>query len=696
MERNKSETISSKESLLERSGHGKNTNDVYRQEMVNFQNKKRDGIKSKFDKGKIEIDGNKKKEFQRTSKIRDSSEYKEISESLTRQKQFFLQEWKLYWSKSELEGIQKNSRRKSGLEMPDMWNKKRSMRSSQEPRPNGQQNREFNDSMQTLSYEITFIKLLEKEEVMYDLYVPETSNFILENGVISHNSGKSMATELIVNRLWKAGYTIIIVTDFKDNMEYAHSMFKPREKWHLKTLERVGIIPEGIPTKIYHPFTLAFPYKKRLFDMNLFTFDIRELGSEELSVLAETNRETDSMRMMLDTLSHLSRNESIYDFFYRIEKKILSRKKNYSGTDIYQPDWENFGLDTPTKANRQTLGEISDYLKPFQHHYMITSSDCKLNLKPEEILNDQKHYHHLITRFMPQQRMKEKGWVQFTFFKQLVRNLHKAKYPVCFVLQEIGQYCPRTPEGYQENMANSFRSDILTVRNKGRGVTTVLNTQVIKEVDERISNDSTEVLIGKVGSIKETEAVGKAMSYPRRIIEQLQQLETGRFILKGKEDVGALRFPPPPHCHKESYYNFDEMYAEEFPDKLKTYEDEYKYMLDLKNEQFDRVKKRKMKIKDAEIKVAEDKKKREDRERKLRDDKERLQEENKEAKKEKFDERDNRIYQYYLEHKDDPEPTSYKKIGEEFGLDKQNTYRIINKMKSISKTQDNKIDTPEV
>ncbi len=49
--------------------------------------------------------------------------------------------------------------------------------------------------------------------------------------------------------------------------------------------------------------------------MNLFTFDIRELGSEELSVLAETNRETDSMRMMLDTLSHLSRNESIYDFF---------------------------------------------------------------------------------------------------------------------------------------------------------------------------------------------------------------------------------------------------------------------------------------------------------------------------------------------------------------------------------------------
>ncbi len=508
-------------------------------------------------------------------------------------------------------------------------------------------------------------------------------------------SGKSMATELIVYRLWKAGYTIIIITDFKDNMEYALSMFKPREKWHLRILERLGITPEAIPTKIYHPFTLSFPYKKRLFDMNLFTFDIRTLGSEELSILAETNKETDSIRMMLDTLSHLNKNESIYDFFYKIEKKIISRSRKYTGTDIVQPDWDNFGIDTPTKATRQTLGEISDYMNPFQQHFMIASSDCKINLKPEDILNDQKHYHHLITKFMPQQRMKEKEWTQFAFFKQMVRNLHKAKYPVCFVIQEMGQYCPRTPEGYQEPMANGFRSDILTVRNKGRGVTTVLNTQVLKEVDERISNDSTEVLIGKIGSIKETEAVGKAMSYPRRIIEQLQQLETGRFILKGREDVGALRFPPPPHCHKEAYYNFDEMYAEEFPDEMRTYEDEYKYMLDLKNEQFDIVKKRKMKIKEAEIRVAEEKKKREERERKLREDKDKLQEEKKEARKEKFDDRDTRIYQYYLQHKDDPEPPSYKKIGEEFGLDKQNTYRIIVKQKAISKSQDNNIDTPE-
>jgi len=60
---------------------------------------------------------------------------------------------------------------------------------------------------------------------------------------------------------------------------------------------------------------------------------------------------------------------------------------------------------------------------------------------------------------------------------------------------------------------------------KGRGVTTVLNTQVIKEVDERISNDSTEVLIGKVGSIKETEAVGKAMSYPRGLLNNFNNLK---------------------------------------------------------------------------------------------------------------------------------------------------------------------------
>ncbi|MEK6913216.1 MAG: ATP-binding protein [Nanoarchaeota archaeon] len=105
----------------------------------------------------------------------------------------YIQAWKEMWRKR----ILKISKRKLSNEMYDLRKRegqnKKVICSSQRWESLQQQNREFNDNLQFMSYEVTQINETKKEVEMYDLQVPDTNNFILGNGVITHNCGTIMS-----------------------------------------------------------------------------------------------------------------------------------------------------------------------------------------------------------------------------------------------------------------------------------------------------------------------------------------------------------------------------------------------------------------------------------------------------------------------------------------------------------------------
>lgn len=102
-----------------------------------------------------------------------------------------LQAWKEMWGKR----LSKVSKEVSPLEMYQMWKLKREFSkkglssSSYKPKSSRPQIREFNDSLSITPYKVASINKTTEDTEMYDLIVPRYNNFIISNGVISHNCG---------------------------------------------------------------------------------------------------------------------------------------------------------------------------------------------------------------------------------------------------------------------------------------------------------------------------------------------------------------------------------------------------------------------------------------------------------------------------------------------------------------------------
>ncbi len=151
-------------------------NRVIQRRQINSQNCKDDEYISQIDKEKIDETWNKNEDNERT-----------VYDKCERFK--YLQAWKEMWGKrifeigerelsNDLCGVRENKRQqKRVVNSPQRW------KSSQ------QQIRQLNDSLQFVPFEVTQINETKKEVEMYDLQVPDTNNFILSNGIITHNCG---------------------------------------------------------------------------------------------------------------------------------------------------------------------------------------------------------------------------------------------------------------------------------------------------------------------------------------------------------------------------------------------------------------------------------------------------------------------------------------------------------------------------
>ena len=374
-----------------------------------------------------------------------------------------------------------------------------------------------------------------------------------------------------MNHLKRPPYVVIFMVDVKDTIEPGFAMFDPIARYHLNELFMQGSKPSKKNVKLYHPFSFNLP-KHKLPDMTLFTLPISNRSKEEFAMLAETESETDSVRLLMNVADNLSPNEGLMEMLQKVQIKIKKEKRSKHGEDFVVPDKVTL-LESTTRGTMKDVGELASYFIPFFNHYLLTPKNFFLNLDVDSIVNDPYHYHMLITKWLGKKDEKMKDFVKIAFYKELMRNPDKFKYPILFVWEEIRRLTPYKPEGYKKYLGNALRNELSVVRNIGKGISFIMGSQVWWDVDEKVRESATETFFGNLGGLSDLERVSKAMKYRRDIVEDLNTMEKGCFLRKGYEEFGAWKFMYPTHMHAEEGYNFLNMYAKYYPEKLKSYSD---------------------------------------------------------------------------------------------------------------------------
>ena len=67
--------------------------------------------------------------------------------------------------------------------------------------------------------------------------------------------GKGLSTEGIAEEFHDAGYTVIVIADPKQEVEFGYAQFLPEERYHLNHLRLIGKMPQTKQVKIYHKGT---------------------------------------------------------------------------------------------------------------------------------------------------------------------------------------------------------------------------------------------------------------------------------------------------------------------------------------------------------------------------------------------------------------------------------------------------------
>jgi len=471
--------------------------------------------------------------------------------------------------------------------------------------------------------------------------------------------GKTLTTEAIVEEYYRAGYLVLCIADPKNEWEFAYQMFKPKEEYHLQNLRKQGKHPEEKSVKLYHPFTFNLPSKEYLPEMNLFTFSLKEMRRPEWSLISESNWDTETIRILLRASQDISSRDNLYSFAHYMQDSI----KGKSSGKKKVADSKNFYLES-SSGSMKTMSEISNYLYPFKNDFFISSDSCRLNLNWKEIMSDRKHYHVFLSSFLKDDKLKD--FVVLVLLNGIINNKQYLKYPVVIVIPEVRTLCPFRPEGHKIFLAQGIKQALSMIRSSGRGMSSVLDTQVFLDVDENIRNTSNCVFLGQIGS--ENDRVAKIYNYRREEREKLRRMEYGKgsYLIKGhEEDEIVFWFPSSMHC--EEHYNFFEMYRKH-KKPVKKYSEEIKYMRNLIAEDEEKIRQR---IKSRE-KEEKERKKREQKEKEAKS----VEKHKSEKKEKKIEELEKQTklqkmklcYERFYDESLDKKERSYRKIAEKMGL----------------------------
>lgn len=399
-------------------------------------------------------------------------------------------------------------------------------------------------------------------------------------------AGKTMFVEYLAWCLHIHGYTVISISDVKDKIEIGFCMFEPLENYHIYRNKKWGVPIRKVKAKIYHPFTFNIP-KRKLPEMTIYTIPIKSIGRQSLSYIAETDQDTTSIKILMDSINNLKKNEGLHHLIYNAEN-LTEVNTPYLGMQLRKTEANSFFTKGSQIGNLKSITQIIGYFKPFQTDYILSPEKCELNINMEKIINDYHHYHILTTKYIRDPKMK--SFVIDNFLQMIVETAKdKAKHPIVILMDELRDLVPQKPEGYQIYLANNMRHNLSTMRNiggselHGGGISSISATQVYWDVDSRVTNSMTINFFGKTEAVADVEKLAKALRLNTKDMHRLLELQKGEFVTKDlKKYSEPFRPYLPPHRHAEVGYNFEEHYQREYSDKMKSYQEEIKYMEEIK------------------------------------------------------------------------------------------------------------------
>lgn len=411
-------------------------------------------------------------------------------------------------------------------------------------------------------------------------------------------SGKSILSEGINEEKHDMGYEIINPFDPKEEFELAFAQFPPHAYYHLKELKKMGKEPSQKKVKIYHPFTFHLPKNFEVPPMEIFTLPIADFGRDEVAFITESEGDSEVVRDLLNGINLLGSNDGLWDLLRLIEKRIKGTKRTIAGKEMIIPDFSTSFTKSGTTGTQKTVSDIRSYFNPFLYErkggvidgdYCIAPKDFKLNLDIKKILKDQEHYHVFSTRWIRDEKVKY--FVAFRILNMIYDNLDYAKHPIVLDLPEIGSLVPYIYDKlYKKFMALSLSPKLAKIRSKGRGVTSIMGSQVWTDINREVRSKATVTMFGKQESIEDIGRIKKDLNYGKDIVDELSMLKAGRFIVKGYERrTGSFKVLMPSHMHKEENTRFFDVYRRHFPELMVTFNDVIVEMRQIVNEQKKRI-----------------------------------------------------------------------------------------------------------
>ena len=142
------------------------------------------------------------------------------------------------------------------------------------------------------------ICLLDEEVEMVDLAVDDNENFILENNLLTSNSGKTFFMRSIADRLYQTGRDVLLLSDVKN--EFFSSLEPVQEKFRNGLLK--GETPKALPVVTLRP-TFFRKITPTLPKHNFwYSVDISSLSKADFLTMMNADELTSTQRIAMDLI----------------------------------------------------------------------------------------------------------------------------------------------------------------------------------------------------------------------------------------------------------------------------------------------------------------------------------------------------------------------------------------------------------
>ena len=239
-------------------------------------------------------------------------------------------------------------------------------------------------------------------------------NKIVDNQIVAliggTGSGKSVFMNELANELNDdCGYTVVYVTE-KTGDEYANAFcnFPPKMQYHLDLLKQQNQEIKTKPVKLYHHFTFNIPYRRKMPPINWIISSVKDLNDVKLSAIMPTESEM-ALEVCQDIAQNLGKDNNMYDYLWEVFLKTREDVKHEDKIDVPEE------LYTPPEAvaGKVAFKNIKQGLKAFRTDWFLHEDSSPYKLDYVSMLNDNKHWHFLSTKWLVTKKSKLLAIIDF-------------------------------------------------------------------------------------------------------------------------------------------------------------------------------------------------------------------------------------------------------------------------------------------